>query len=237
MDFHQYTDIMNAATYVSFLISPIILVVTFIMIRYRYRPKNWNNIGKAALSGLVGVLFLLIADYIMDLIWHGNLFNLRRMTFYVFVVVAFSAELGKLLPLRMYFYNKPGFKGPFESIRYSIIISLCYSMIAVLLFAFDIVGTDKIKTPLLFLYSYPFANIFFGIVMGFFVGLGKMRKNILIDESVALFITSFFHGLFYFCFISSDIRLFVVTTIGFIIIGIMLLVKSLSFVTDKDQAV
>ncbi len=228
---------MDTAAYLSFLISPIILIITFIMIRYRYHPKSWNNIIKAALSGLAGVVFLLIANYIMDLIWNGSLFNLRRMTFYVFVVVALSAELGKMLPLRLHFYNKPGFKGPFESIRYSIIISLFYSMIAVVLFAFDIVGTDKIKTPLLFLYSYPFANIFFGIVMGFFIGLGKMRKNVLIDESVALFITSFFHGLFYFCFISSDIRLFVVTTIGFIIIGIMLLIKSMSFTTDKDQAV
>lgn len=228
---------MNTATYLSFLISPIILIVTFIMIRFRYHPKNWSNVIRATLSGLIGVMFLLLANYIMDLIWHGNLFNLRRMTFYVFIVVAFSAEMGKLLPLRMYFYNKPGFKGPFESIRYSIIISLCYSMVAVVLFAFDIVGTDKIKAPLLFLYTYPLANIFFGIVMGFFVGLGKMRKNLLIDESVALFITSFFHGLFYFCFISSDIRLFVVTAIGFIIIGIMLIVKSLSFVSDKNQAV
>jgi hypothetical protein len=109
-------------------------------------------------------------------------------------------------------------------------------MVAVILFAFDIVGTDMIKAPLLFLYTYPFANIFFGIVMGFFVGLGKMRKNLLIDESVALFGTSFFHGVFYFSLISSDIRLFIVTTVGFIVIGIMLLVKSLSFKTEKGQA-
>ncbi len=237
VDFHQLRIIMNLATYLSFLISPAILIITFIMIRFRYHPKNWNNVVKAAFSGLIGVVLLLVANYIMDLIWHGNLFNLRRITFYVFVIVAFSAELGKLLPLRLYFYNKPGFKGPFESIRYSIIISLCFSMIAVLLFAFNIVGTDMIKAPLLFLYTYPFANIFFGIVMGFFIGLGKMRKNLLIDESVALFITSFFHGLFYFCFISSDIRLLVVTIIGFVIIGIMLLVKSTTFKVDKDQAV
>lgn len=236
MDFHQLWFIMNLATLLSFLISPAMLVITLILIHLRYHPKNWNNVIRAAFSGLVAVAFLLIANFIIDLIWHGNLFNLRRMTFYVFVIVALSAELGKLLPLRLFFYKKPGFKGPFESIRYSVIISLCYSMIAVVLFAFNIVGTDVVKEPLLFLYTYPFANIFFGIVMGFFVGLGKIRKNLLIDESVALFITSFFHGLFYFCFISSDIRLFVVTTIGFIIIGIMLLVKSTTFAVDKDQA-
>ena len=236
MDFHKFLIIMNTATYLSFLISPVILILTFILIRYRYHPKRWNNIIKAVSSGFVAVLFLLATSFIMDLIWHGNLFNLRRMAFYVFVIVAFSVELGKMLPLRLYFYKKPGFKGPFESIRYSVIISLSYSMIAVVLFAFDIVGTDMIKAPLLFLYTYPLANIFFGIVMGFFVGLGKMRKNLFIDESVALFITSFFHGVFYFSLISSDIRLFIVTTVGFIIIGIMLLVKSLSFKEEKNQA-
>jgi len=237
MDFHKFEIVMNTATYLSFLISPVILIVTFILIRYRYHPKKWGNISKAVLAGLIGVMFLLIANFMMDLIWKGNLFNLRRITFYVFVIVALSAELGKLLPLRLYFYKKSGFKGPFESIRYSVLISLSYSTIAIVLFASGIVGTNMVKEPLLFLYTYPFANIFFGIVMGFFVGLGKMRKNLLIDESVALFITSFFHGLFYFCFISSDIRLFVVTTIGFIIIGIMLLIKSMSFITDKNQAV
>jgi RsiW-degrading membrane proteinase PrsW (M82 family) len=226
---------MNTASYVSFLISPLILTIIFLLILYKYHPKSWSNIIKAVFSGFIAVLFLLVAGLIMDQIWHGNLFNLRRMAFYVFIIVAFSAELGKMLPLRLYFYNKPGFKGPFESIRYSIIISLSYSMLAVILFAFDIVGTDVIKAPLLFLYTYPIANIFFGIVMGFFVGLGKMRKNLLIDESVALFGTAFFHGVFYFSLISSDIRLFFVTTIGFAVIGIMLLVKSMSFKVAKGQ--
>ena len=236
MDFHQLPTTMNTAAYVSFLISPLILIIVFLLIYYKYHPKNWSNIFRAMVSGFIAVLFLLVAGLVMEQVWHGNLFNLRRMAFYVFVIVAFSAELGKMLPLRLYFYNKTGFKGPFESIRYSIIISLAYSMIAVILFAFDIVGTDVIKAPLLFLYTYPFANIFFGIVMGFFVGLGKMRKNLLIDESVALFATSFFHGVFYFSLISSDIRLFFVTTIGFIVIGIMLLVKSMSFKVEKNQA-
>lgn len=227
---------MNTATCVSLFISPLILFIVFLLVYYKYHPNGWSTIIKAVISGFIAVLFLLVAGLIMDQVWHGNLFNLRRMAFYVFVIVAFSAELGKILPLRLYFYNKPGFKGPFESIRYAIIISLSYSMLAVILFAFNIVGTDMIKEPLLFLYTYPFVNIFFGIVMGFFVGLGKMRKNLLIDESVALFGTSFFHGVFYFSLISSDIRLFFVTTIGFIVIGIMLLVKSLSFKVEKGQA-
>ena len=225
---------MDLITYMSFFISPVILIIAFIFFHYKFNVKNWTNIRNAVLFGAIGIAFLLIANYVTDLIWHDNLNNLRRMAFFVFVIVAFSAEFGKFLPLRLKFYNQPSFKGPFESIRYSVLISLSYSMIAVILFAFDIVGTEKIKTPLLFLYTYPFANIFFGIVMGFFLGLGKIRKNFLIDEAVALFITTFFHGIFYFCFITSDIRLFVVTTFGFIVIGITLLAKAMSLKSETD---
>ena len=223
---------MDLITYLSFFISPVLLLIAFIFIYYKFNINNWTNIRNAVLYGMGGVVLLLIANYITDLIWHDNLNNLRRMAFFVFVIVAFSAELGKILPLRLKFYNQPGFKGPFESIRYSVLISLSYSMIAVVLFAFDIVGTEKIKTPLLFLYTYPFANIFFGIVMGFFLGLGKIRKNFFIDEVVALFITTFFHGIYYFCFITSDIRLFVVATLGFIVIGITLLAKAMSIKSE-----
>ena len=223
---------MDLITYLSFFISPVLLIIAFIFIYYKFDINNWTNIRNAVLYGMGGVVLLLIANYVTDLIWHDNLNNLRRMAFFVFVIVAFSAELGKFLPLRLKFYNQPGFKGPFESIRYSVLISLSYSMIAVVLFAFDIVGTEKIKTPLLFFYTYPFANIFFGIVMGFFLGLGKIRKNFFIDEVVALFITTFFHGIYYFCFITSDIRLFVVTTLGFIVIGITLLAKAMSIKSE-----
>jgi len=219
---------MDLITFLSFFISPVILIIALIFFYYKFNFSNWSKIKNAVLFGTVGIAFLLIANYVTDLIWHDNLNNLRRMAFFVFVIVAFSAELGKFLPLRLKFYNQKDFKGPFESIRYSVLISLSFSMIAVILFAFDIVGTEKIKTPLLFLYTYPFANIFFGIVMGFFLGLGKIRKNFIIDEAVALFITAFFHGTYYFCFISSDIRLFVVTTFGFIVIGITLLAKAMS---------
>jgi len=221
---------MEPAIYFSFLVSPVILIVAFIFVYYYYKPGNWKNIRNAVLLGMLSTVVILAANLITNSVWHGHLFNLRRVTFFVFVTIAFSAELGKFIPLRYVFYQKPGFRGPLEGIRYSVIISLGYSLVAVILFAFNIIGTDLLKTPWLFLFTYPLANFFFGIVMGFFLGLGKFRKNLLIiDEAVAIFATTFFHGIYYFCFISSDIRLFFVMTIGFIIIGIMLLMKSMSF--------
>jgi len=226
---------MELTTYLSFLISPVILIVALVFIYYYYKPGSWKNIRNAVVYGMAGVVIIIVANYITDAVWHNNLFNLRRITFFVFVTIALSAELGKFLPLRLYFYKQPGFRGPLESIRYSVIVSLSYSVIATILFGLNIVGTDMLKEPLLFLYTYPFANIFFGIVAGFFMGLGKIRKNfLLIDEAVALFITTFFHGVYYFSFISSDIRLFFVIIFGFIIIGATLLVKSLSFQSEQS---
>jgi hypothetical protein len=64
--------------------------------------------------------------------------------------------------------------------------------------------------------------------MGFFVGMGKLRKNGFIDNSTGLFVSTFFHGLYYFGFITSDIRLLIFTAIGFLVIGITLVVKSVT---------
>ncbi len=96
------------------------------------------------------------------------------------------------------------------------------------MFYINFIGTDRFNHAELFLWTYPFATMVFSIIMGFFIGMGETRKNSFIDESVGLFLATFFHATFYFCFITSDLRLFGLTTIGFIMIGFGLLVKSVN---------
>ena len=81
----------------------------------------------------------------------------------------------------------------------------------------------------------PLANIIFAIAMGFFVGMSKLRKNAFIDSSTGIFVATFFHGLFYFGFVTSDIRLLIFDAVGFTIIGITFLVKSVSLKMDERK--
>ena len=71
--------------------------------------------------------------------------------------------------------------------------------------------------------------------MGFFTGMGALRKNSFIDCSTGLFVATFFHGLYYFGFITSDIRLLIFDAIGFTIIGLTFVVRSVTLKLEQDK--
>jgi RsiW-degrading membrane proteinase PrsW (M82 family) len=166
--------------------------------------------------------------------WQGSYDKIKTMAFFVFVIIAFSAEFAKYLALRLGFYHLRTFEGPIEGIIYSNFIGLGFSMAAVVLFAYGIIGSPRIKDFTVFLFLYPFANLIFSTCLGFFIGMGKLRKNRFIDNTTGLFVATFFHGLYYFSFITSDIRLQILIGIGFVMMGMILLSRAVKLRTMKD---
>lgn len=220
---------MTTIQYLSFAVSPLLIIMAILYLKYKFSISSFVNIRNAILVGMISIILLLIANYFIELRWDGNYKNMRRMAFFVFIVVAFSSEFAKFIPLKFSFYRLSNFSGPLEGIIYSIFIGLGFSTVATILYAFGFIGSvDKMHNFTLFLYMLPIANIVFAITMGFFVGLSKTRKNTFIDAATGLFTATFFHGLFYFGFVTSDIRLLIFVLIGYTIIGITLLVKSVS---------
>jgi RsiW-degrading membrane proteinase PrsW (M82 family) len=169
-----------------------------------------------------------------ELQWHGNYNKMKTMAFFVFVIIGFSAEFGKFLALRLGFYRLKTFEGPIEGIIYSNFIGLGYSLSAVVLFAYGFIGAPRINDFIIFLFLYPLANMVFSTCIGFFVGMGKIRKNTLIDNSTGLFVATFFHGLYYFSFITNDIRLQILIAVGFILIALVLLARAIKLRNMKD---
>lgn len=226
---------MDISTYLSLAVSPLLVIVGILILKYRFSIKNLSNIWNAILLGILTVALFYIANYVAEQRFHGNFNSMKRMTFYAFVVIAFSAEIMKFLVLRFAFYNRSNFLGPIEGIVYSIFIGLGYSVIAVILFTFNLVGIGNNEDVLLFLYTYPVANIIFAIAMGFFVGLSKTRKIALIDDGTGLLLATFLHGLFFFSFQTSDYSLLVITSIGCIIIGITLFIRAATLRSALDE--
>ncbi len=217
---------MNATDYISFVLSPVLIVLFVAYLNFKFSIKSWKFLTQALVWGVFSVVLVIAANYIIRIWGLENLKNMRRTAFYVFVVIAFGSEFAKLLVLRFKFYKLPSFDSPLASIVYSIFISLGFSFSAVVLYAFGILGTEKMKFISIFLWTYPLANIVFGIVLGFFLGMGKVRENRLIDSGTGLGTAMFFHALYYFCFLTSDYRLLIFTWIGFALISITLLIKA-----------
>lgn len=225
---------MNYLTYISFAVAPLLILACILVLKIKFSIKNLKNIRNAVLLGVISVVLVFLASWAAEQKFQGNLSSMKRMVFYVFIVIAFCAELMKFLALRFSFYKLKNFEGPIEGIVYSVFIGLGYSLIAVVLFAFGLIGTSGSKDFLLFLFAYPFANIIFAISMGFFVGLSKQRKVAFIDNSTGLFLATFLHGLFYFSFQTSDVRLLVITIIGSLLVGITLFLRAVAMREAKD---
>lgn len=225
---------MNFFTYLSFTLAPILIVIGLLVYRYGFGIKKLSNVFNAIILGVISTVIIAAASYLIDLRWHGNYNSLRRLLFLVIIVIALSAELGKYLVLRFAFYKKKDFNGPIEGIIYTIFIGLGYATLATILFSYDVIGRQLSQYGLLFLYTYPLANIVFAICMGFFIGMGKLRKNTFIDNTTGLFVSIFFHGLFCFSFISHDIVLIIFTLVGFLIISITLFSRAVNLRKAKD---
>lgn len=219
---------MNTSTVISLFLSPLLLALMMAYLNFKFSIKTWKYIWQAIIWGLFSVVLVVAANYIIRIWGLENLKNMRRTAFYVFVVVAFGSEFAKLLVLRFKMFNLKSFDSPLASIVYSLFISLGFSVSAVILYAIGILGTEKMKFMEMFLWTYPFANIIFGIVLGFFVGMAKVRDNRLIDTLSGLGTAMFFHALYYFCFLTNDHRLLIFTGIGFFIIALTLLIKGAS---------
>lgn len=226
---------MNLITYFSFSVAPILIIIGILIYRFGFGQKKVSNILNAIILGMISVVLIIATNYLIDSQWHGNYKSLRRLLVFVIIVIAFSAEIGKYLVLRLVFYNKKDFNGPIEGIIYAVFIGLGYALVATVLFAYGIIGTSIDDYQLLFLYTYPLANIVFAICMGFFIGMGKIRKNTLIDNSTGLFVSIFFHGLYCFSFLSHDLVLIGFTFIGFLIISITLLARAINLRRAKDD--
>ncbi len=217
---------MNTIDAISFLFSPLLILLLGIYLNFKFSVKTWKYLTQAVIWGIISVVVVLAANYIIRIWGLENLKNMRRTAFYVFVVIAFGSEFGKLLVLRLKFFHLKSFDGPLAGIIYSMFISLGFSTAAVILYASGILGTEKMKYLTLFLWTYPIANIVFGIVLGFFTGMAKIRDNRLIDILSGLGTAIFFHALYYFCFLTSDHRLLIFTGIGFLLIAITLVIKA-----------
>jgi RsiW-degrading membrane proteinase PrsW (M82 family) len=226
---------MSLLYYVAIAISPVLLIVILVFLKTKSELASFSNIRNSILFGLAGVLLLYVLSYFIELRWHGSMHNMRRMAFFVFVIIAFGSELGMFIPIRFIGYESMTVKGPVEAIIYSIISGLSFSTFTTALIAYGIIEVPIEDNFTLFLLLYPFANIVFAIVLGFFIGMGKIRKNALIDHSTGLFLATFLHGIFYFSFITKDIRLFIITMVGLLIISVTLMYRAAQLFNNRES--
>ena len=211
--------------YIPLLIAPAIFLLLILPAAKAMEKKSWQLFSSSYFFGLLAAIPMIVVFYYIKHYWLEHAASIRRILFFAFAVVGFLSELFKFLILRYKYITNDALTKPFDGILYAIMISLGYATVANVFFFFE---WDYTELKSVVLYSIPFANVLTGIILGFFIGMGKFRKPSFIDSITGLGAAIFFQGFYNFCLFSEDYLLLSLVAVGTLIICIMLSVKSLN---------
>lgn len=215
---------------ISLLISPIIFLILYLYLKYKFPRGQFRLLFIALGLGVLMAVPVILFDQIAQYINIDGAKSARRMFLYAFVFVGFVIEVSKFIPLHGLVMKHKSFNGPSDGIVYTIAISTGLTSLYVLYYL--LFGTH-VDGDALYLYTLGPVNALLAVILGFFAGMGKARKNRFIDSMTGIGAAAFFHGLFRFALLSND-HLFFYLIAGFILfIALILLRKSLT--TPQDS--
>lgn len=221
--------LMEYLKYISFFVPPLIAVLIYLYLRFKFSDLSFPLLFKSFIWGMVSIVLVLLVQILASYFDLDKLTNIRRVLFYSLVVVAFFAEFGKYFFLRAFVYTKKEFKTPVDGIIFAVMISMGFATMNNILYFVNLADLSVNTTNALT--SGP-ANVIFGVMMGFFVGLGKLRKSNVIDSMTGLIAAVFFHALYTFCLLTHDNRLLLAFFAGSAIIAISLYIAAVRIQED-----
>ncbi len=208
---------------VSLVFAPVIAGLIVALIWKKRGKGRYPGLISSFVWGMFSIVVVLLFQYIARKFGLEEFKNIRRIIFYSFIVMGLGSELGKYLILRYHNYPNDSYNGPLDGIVYSTMIAMGFAFMGNILYF-----VLPYYTEIDFLYAISVipANLFFAVILGFFLGVAKTRENKFVDSMTGLFGASFFHALYNFCFITEDYRLLIFLSIGAFVIVILLYYKA-----------
>ena len=199
----------------SLAVLPAVLIIMLIFYLRRQRKINFKEILIYFTLGIVSIIPALAIETIFDF---ANFTTWKEIIVYSFVVVGLTEETGKFLFLRAIAYESKNFKEPYDGIIYAVLISMGFATAENLFYTYS-GGTP---TALMRMFTAVPAHAAFGVLMGFFTGLAKVRRFPVFYMSLGLLIAVFFHGLYDFFLMQNENPQLKALTIFFLIVSIYL---------------
>lgn len=220
--------IMNSITPA---IPPLVVAIAILAAgKYKYDKSRFHLLLGSFFLGIIISFLVILGHYIVSVMGFSELKSIKRVAFFAFVVVGFGHETAKFLVLRFYAISNEMVNRPSQGIIHSALIGLAVTSVMVVYFS-EVISEYPFFN--FWIYLYTIAALIISVPMGFFAGLGKSRQNRFIDSMTGLFASSFFHGLFFFCYISSESLLGILAAIGTSAIAAILIAKALNYTPEK----
>lgn len=164
-------------------ILPTILLGLFIYKNDNVEKEPNNLLIKLAVAGVGAIVLTLIISYLLELVY--PFFNTElsvnyspiSLAIYIFVGIAFVEEFSKWIFVYLISWNNEAFDHIYDAIVYSVFVSLGFATIENILYVLTAPSlTDAFITAFgRMILSVP-GHAFFGIFMGYYLGLAKLTS-------------------------------------------------------------
>lgn len=217
---------MRPIAYFALILAPLLAALIYFYLSKRADVSFRKLMIRSYLAGLPGVLILFLAIFLSGELDLNDLRSLKRTIFFALITVGFASELGKFIPLYFYIMKDSSLGKPIQAITLSIMVSLGFSTVALILLFLDPFSILRLYPPTLYAYILVPANIIFAVTMGFFIGMSKMNGTRFLLPLSGLLAATVFHGLLNFCIFTRDFKLLSLYAFGSVIIVFILGIKA-----------
>jgi len=181
-------------------IAPVIIILTYVYFRDKYEKEPVGMLLKGLFFGMVIVIPILVIEYLL-MIPAEYMSGLGNAAYVSFVVAAATEEIFKFIAVFILIWRNKNFNEKFDGIVYAVFVSLGFALVENIFYVFEYGSQTGLGRALT---SVP-AHTFFGVFMGFYLGIAKFYPE---KRSVALrmaiFIPILFHGIYDFLLLSEN---------------------------------
>lgn len=180
-------------------LAPGLLIAIYVYMKDKYEKEPIGLLIRYFLLGGVSVFVTLLISMGWGLVFEARN-NYYSQLFYAFLVVGLTEEFSKFIFLRLA-YRRPEFNEPFDGIVYSVMISLGFATLENVLYVYSY----GLQTALVRMFTAVPAHAANAVIMGYFFGLAKFRKEGQVGLMLAgLLAATFFHGAYDYCLFVSE---------------------------------
>jgi RsiW-degrading membrane proteinase PrsW (M82 family) len=213
---------MNILTPFALAIAPGLAIMIYIYWKDKYEKEPRKLLLVSFVLGMVAIvpaIFLEEAGYFL-LYQTKSIYNTFLNTFFV---IGLSEEFSKFFMLRFYAYRKKEFNEPFDGITYSVMIAMGFATLENIMY----VNQYGIGNAFFRMFTAVPAHASFGVIMGYYVGLSKFKKNPFFCQLQGLALAVMLHGAYDFCLMVENIPLIAVGALVSLALGIYYSMKAI----------
>jgi protease PrsW len=215
-------------------LAPGFAIMLYIYLKDKHEREPLSLLALSFLFGVCSTLITLGISFPIDFLITLKDNDVVHQFYDAFFKVAPVEEFSKFLFVRFVLYPNKNFNEPFDGIVYAVMVSMGFATFENLFYVYSY----GFETGILRMFTAVPAHATFGVIMGYFLGIGKFRKHHRLYFSLfALLGATFFHGAYdYFWFIADATGVWTGIWMGAIVSLVVGLILSRKAIRLHQQA-